>query len=77
MPMPCASSTATATSTPTASRPTPTCVVGARRALAGVERILVPGWNVASSDGRSACVDRFAWLDAAVGRPPARRGQGG
>jgi TatD DNase family protein len=44
-------------------------VVGAAR-LAGVERILVPGWNVASSDRALACVDRFPWLDAAVGIHP-------
>jgi TatD DNase family protein len=44
-------------------------VVGAAR-LAGVERILVPGWNVASSGRALACVDRFDWLDAAVGIHP-------
>jgi TatD DNase family protein len=44
-------------------------VVGAAR-LAGVERILVPGWNEASSEAALACVDRFAWLDAAVGVHP-------
>ncbi len=44
-------------------------VVGAAR-LAGVERILVPGWNIASSERALACVDRFAWLDAAVGVHP-------
>jgi Mg-dependent DNase len=44
-------------------------VIGAAR-LAGVERILVPGWNVASSERALACVDRFAWLDAAVGVHP-------
>jgi TatD DNase family protein len=44
-------------------------VVGAAR-LAGVERILVPGWNVASSERALACVDRFPWLDAAVGIHP-------
>ncbi len=44
-------------------------VVGAAR-LAGLERILVPGWNVASSERALACVDRFAWLDAAVGVHP-------
>ena len=41
---------------------------GAR--LAGLERILVPGWNVASSERALACADRFAWLDAAVGIHP-------
>jgi len=44
-------------------------IVGGAR-LAGVERILVPGWNVASSDRALALVDRFAWLDAAVGVHP-------
>ena len=44
----CASSTATATSTPTGSSVDADLVVGGAR-LAGVERILVPGWNVASS----------------------------
>ena len=44
-------------------------VVGAAR-LAGVERILVPGWNVASSERALGCVERFAWLDAAVGVHP-------
>jgi TatD DNase family protein len=37
---------------------------------AGVERILVPGWNVASSRRALALVDRFEWLDAAVGVHP-------
>ncbi len=44
-------------------------VVGGAR-LAGVERILVPGWNVASSERALDCVDRFTWLDAAVGVHP-------
>ncbi|HEV8402072.1 MAG TPA: TatD family hydrolase [Candidatus Limnocylindrales bacterium] len=44
-------------------------VLGAAR-LAGVERVLVPGWNVASSERALACVDRFGWLDAAVGIHP-------
>ena len=44
-------------------------VVGGAR-LAGVERILVPGWNVASSERALRCVERFAWLDAAVGVHP-------
>jgi TatD DNase family protein len=44
-------------------------VIGAAR-LAGVERVLVPGWNVASSERALACVDRFSWLDAAVGVHP-------
>jgi TatD DNase family protein len=44
-------------------------VVGGAR-LAGVERMLVPGWNVASSERALGCVDRFPWLDAAVGVHP-------
>jgi TatD DNase family protein len=44
-------------------------VVGAAR-LAGVERILVPGWDLASSRGTLDLVDRFPWLDAAVGVHP-------
>ncbi len=30
----------------------------------------MPGWNVASSERALACVDRFDWLDAAVGIHP-------
>ena len=37
---------------------------------AGVERILVPGWNVASSRRALELVDRFPWLDASVGVHP-------
>ena len=44
-------------------------VLGAATA-AGVERILVPGWNVASSRRALDLVERFAWLDAAVGVHP-------
>jgi TatD DNase family protein len=44
-------------------------VIGAAR-LAGVERILVPGWDPASSRGALDLVDRFPWLDAAVGVHP-------
>jgi TatD DNase family protein len=44
-------------------------VLGGAR-LAGVERILVPGWNVASSERALGLVDRFGWLDAAVGVHP-------
>ncbi len=44
-------------------------VIGGAR-LAGLERVLVPGWNVASSERALACVDRFSWLDAAVGVHP-------
>jgi TatD DNase family protein len=41
-----------------------------RARAAGVERILVPGWNVASSRRALALVDRIEWLDAAVGVHP-------
>ena len=44
-------------------------VIGGAR-LAGLERVLVPGWNVASSERALTCVDRFSWLDAAVGVHP-------
>jgi TatD DNase family protein len=44
-------------------------VVGVARE-AGVERILVPGWNVASSERALALVGRLPWLDAAVGVHP-------
>jgi len=44
-------------------------VIGAAR-LAGVERILVPGWNVASSERALDLVERFPWLDSAVGVHP-------
>jgi TatD DNase family protein len=44
-------------------------VLGAAR-MAGVERILVPGWNVASSGRALDLVERFDWLDAAVGIHP-------
>ena len=37
---------------------------------AGVERILVPGWNEASSLRALALVERFPWLDASVGVHP-------
>jgi TatD DNase family protein len=45
-------------------------VVAGGARLAGVERILVPGWNVASSDRALGIVDRFPWMDAAVGVHP-------
>lgn len=41
-----------------------------RARMAGVERILVPGWNVASSERAIGLVERFDWLDAAVGVHP-------
>ena len=44
-------------------------VIGGAR-LAGVERILVPGWNVASSQRALALAERFDWLDVAVGVHP-------
>jgi TatD DNase family protein len=44
-------------------------VLGAAR-LADVERILVPGWNIASSGRALGLVERFDWLDAAVGVHP-------
>jgi len=44
-------------------------VLGGAR-LAGVERILVPGWDPASCRQAIELVDRFPWLDAAVGVHP-------
>ncbi|HLA16489.1 MAG TPA: TatD family hydrolase [Candidatus Limnocylindrales bacterium] len=44
-------------------------VVGAAR-LAGVERILVPGWDLASTESALALCERFPWLDAAAGVHP-------
>ena len=44
-------------------------VIGAAR-LAGVERILVPGWDLESSRSGLALVDRHPWLDAAAGVHP-------
>lgn len=44
-------------------------VLGAAR-LAGVERILVPGWNVRSSERALEVVADRSWLDAAVGIHP-------
>jgi TatD DNase family protein len=41
-----------------------------RARAAGVERLLVPGWNVASCDRALELVDRFTWLDASVGVHP-------
>jgi TatD DNase family protein len=37
---------------------------------AGVERILVPGWNVASCERAVSLVARIDWIDAAVGVHP-------
>jgi TatD DNase family protein len=44
-------------------------VIGVAR-LAGVERILVPGWDPDSCRRALDLVDRFQWLDAAVGVHP-------
>jgi TatD DNase family protein len=44
-------------------------VVEAAR-TAGVERLLVPGWNVASSERAIELVERVPWLDAGVGIHP-------
>jgi TatD DNase family protein len=44
-------------------------VLGGAR-LAGVERILVPGWDLASCAAALALVDDFPWLDPAVGVHP-------
>jgi TatD DNase family protein len=44
-------------------------VLDAARA-AGVERILVPGWNVASSERAFALAERVGWIDVAVGVHP-------
>jgi TatD DNase family protein len=44
-------------------------VIGGAR-LAGVERMLVPGWNVASCQRAFDLAERFPWLDVAVGVHP-------
>lgn len=44
-------------------------VIAASQA-AGVERLLVPGWNLASSARALELVARHSWLDAAVGVHP-------
>jgi len=46
-----------------------------RARAAGVERILVPGWNVAASRRALELVDRFPWLDASVGVHPHDAGK--
>jgi TatD DNase family protein len=44
-------------------------VIGGAR-LAGVERMLVPGWDPASSAAALEIVGRYPWLDAAAGVHP-------
>jgi TatD DNase family protein len=44
-------------------------VLGGAR-LAGVERVLVPGWDVASTERALALVERFSWVDASAGVHP-------
>ena len=44
-------------------------VIGGAR-LAGVERVLVPGWDPVSSAHALDIVERYPWLDAAVGVHP-------
>ena len=44
-------------------------VVGAAR-LAGVERLMVPGWNERSSERALELVGHWPWIDAAVGVHP-------
>jgi TatD DNase family protein len=41
-----------------------------RARAVGVERILVPGWNVASSRRALELVEQFTWLDLSVGVHP-------
>lgn len=49
-------------------------VLGAAR-LAGVERILVPGWDVDSSRAALELAERHPWLDVAVGVHPHDAGR--
>jgi len=44
-------------------------VIGGAR-QAGLERILVPGWNAGSSERALRLAERWPWLDAAVGVHP-------
>jgi TatD DNase family protein len=44
-------------------------VIGAAR-LAGVERILVPGWDASSTEAALTLCDSYPWLDAAAGVHP-------
>lgn len=41
-----------------------------RARQAGVERLLVPGWNVSSSERALDLAERHSWLDASVGVHP-------
>jgi TatD DNase family protein len=41
-----------------------------RARAAGVARILVPGWNIASSRRALKLVERFPWLEASIGVHP-------
>ena len=49
-------------------------VLGGAR-LAGVERILVPGWNRISGEAALTLAERHPWLDAAVGVHPHEAAQ--
>ena len=49
-------------------------VIGGAR-LAGVERMLVPGWDLESCAAALALVDQFPWLDPAVGIHPHEAGK--
>jgi len=44
-------------------------VIGAAK-LAGIERLLIPGWNVASPERALELAERWPWLDASVGIHP-------
>jgi len=51
-------------------------VIEAARAV-GLERLLVPGWDVVSSRGAVELLDRHGWLDAAVGIHPHEAARAG
>ncbi|HKB27926.1 MAG TPA: TatD family hydrolase, partial [Candidatus Limnocylindrales bacterium] len=51
--------------------------VAGRARTAGVERLLVPGWDRASSQRALDLVERISWLDAAVGIHPHDAGRAG
>jgi TatD DNase family protein len=44
--------------------------IAADARAAGVERLLIPGWNAWSSGGAVALAERLGWADAAVGIHP-------